>query len=703
MAPALHCWSEADLQSPFHHHDGKLALKHWTTFCLAFFLACPWPTHAARWTEVPVPGGDVRELAVLQDGRLFAVTPGAIYRSSDAGASWQRTASMPSFDVYEIGSVPGSQMRLLAYTIEQGALRRIEVSDDEGDTWRTAHTIGIGLPTTDKAVFAGHPSNPGLVLFSTNDLSLRSVDYGESWSVVDEGRYGRTSIVAVPGVAGRFVSARYVSNVPWISNDGGASWSALSLSQPLPGFDELRLAADPFDADRIYFIAYKLNTSSLDSGTIRLSDGSVTFFGPCDCAHVRIVPDPHRPGRLLSVVYPRSDFATYTGLSLRESLDGGTTWTQLPPFDKDIGKDYRLEFDPVVPGRLYAPTQGAGIYRSDDDGKSFQPRYSGMWHGQTVDLSVDPRDPQVFVIARRLLPMLRTRDGGATFQTVSTDFNGGNHPYPPRSRIARSSDNPDVMIGFDHQSLYSSVDGGATWSALPSNLTFNGRQLTAIGFVGIGDRHLVAASHEFRVWQSVTDFRVHWSEDGGQTWSSEPSPVYGLGFPVTSKVEGPIYLMSQMLQFVAPQFGQPWQRITLPPYDNRYSSWLSYPNPSNGTNRILSVKDENDGPWRLWETQDTGASWIELGLADTQFRTPTMDACDPRTLWQAAGDGSAGILVSRDKGRTFRLDTEHRDQSPGQMQNLCLNGKTYVFALGHGVLVRQAEDGSTLFRDGLDD
>lgn len=165
-------------------------MKRWTTICIALLLGCLEPARAAQWTDVPVPGGDVSDLVVLRDGRLFAATPGAIYRSSDASDSWQQTATKPSFDVYEIGGVTGSQTRPMAHTLDQGASRRIEISDDDGDTWRIAHELGIGLPSTDKAVFAVHPSNPGLVLFSTNDVSLRSSDYGATWHAVDQGSRG---------------------------------------------------------------------------------------------------------------------------------------------------------------------------------------------------------------------------------------------------------------------------------------------------------------------------------------------------------------------------------------------------------------------------------------------------------------------------------------------------------------------------------
>jgi photosystem II stability/assembly factor-like uncharacterized protein len=159
----------------------------------------------------------------------------------------------------------------------------------------------------------------------------------------------------------------------------------------------------------------------------------------------------------------RRTLAGTAGGAIYLNPDGGTGWRTVR---KSTGHAVlALAFDPARPGTLLAGTRGTGIWRSNDGGQTWQSqpgsdgktvRAFAFLNGAVLAASdegvLSSRDggswssaglPQVHVSALTVLP----GSGGAANGTVIAggDATQGNEPLP----------------------LFSSADGGRTWTAVP--------------------------------------------------------------------------------------------------------------------------------------------------------------------------------------------------------------------------------------------
>jgi photosystem II stability/assembly factor-like uncharacterized protein len=157
----------------------------------ALVLQLQTATH--RWTPAGsgIVGGPISALAVdpEQPSVLYVTTPGAAYRSTNNGATWQVLTSAAYIAPHIIDTHPWFRTRLLA-SGPQG----IFVSTDKGMTWNQSLP-----PTSHYQVhsFTYMPTNAGTVRAATeNSAVVTSTNGGLSWETT---RYGlpTDSIVAV--------------------------------------------------------------------------------------------------------------------------------------------------------------------------------------------------------------------------------------------------------------------------------------------------------------------------------------------------------------------------------------------------------------------------------------------------------------------------------------------------------------------------
>lgn len=671
-----------------------------------FMAIClPAGLQAASWRHVPVPGAQVHDLVILPGGRLLAATNDGVYRSENAGQSWARTQSVsPSKAFLRLHVVDGDPQMLVAYTYDTtqyGGLA-LEASRDGGATWQVTFTDRLYSQT---GHFSSHPAAPRTVLFTEAHIVLRSDDAGMTWSDFSGNQLKRT-VFPVGDQPGRYVAALYRSDRLLESNDAGATWTHLELQPQLPDRDYVRFEQDPAQPSVLYYAAYQTGGQAALSGKVNTRTGAVIpFTDACGCTHVRVVPDPHRSGRLIapSVAFDPVTFAV-TGRPLRESLDGGATWHELGRLTRQLEDDYRWQFDPWTSGRIYLPTAGAGVYRSDNDGLTFTQRYQGMNAGLATYLSVDPRNPADFLVARQLLPMLHSSDGGNTFSAVRMDFYSDYvSPSPSRPRVARAWTDPAVLVGFDAQSFYRSEDGGRTWQAMASDFPFTEVLIRAIQFTGSGSDKLAVLAE-----QADVGHQLYWSSDGGRHWTSTDfggwASVNRLGAggvdvgPIYARRES--YMSQQDPLWVVDAFGGAPRFVTLPSNGALLLWSISAPDPSNPL-RVLAFSENWSSPnhtREVFETLDAGATWNRMGSSDLIGGIPVVDACDGRTVWETIMG-----RASRDGGRHFGAEVYFARYLAHGFHALCFEGKSHVLALSsRGISIREPEAGDTLLREGHD-
>ncbi|MDX1450773.1 MAG: hypothetical protein R3246_17115, partial [Acidimicrobiia bacterium] len=191
------------------------------------------------------------------------------------------------------------------------------------------------------------------------------------------------------------------------------------------------------------------------------------------------------------------------------SLDGGVSWTPsrpnfrpgeaTPEFD-DGGRSYA--FQPGS-GRILAGGDKWGIYRSDDNGTTWDPSRSGLHAGVASDIA--PLDRDLLIAPIDEIGIFRSTDGGKSWSPTDSpeDFDFNRLEFSP-------SDRQVGYVGTQSNGIYRTGDGGLTWQA--ANTGIEDASVEDIAIDPTDPDHLYAATDTFSAGG------VFISSDGGQSW-----------------------------------------------------------------------------------------------------------------------------------------------------------------------------------------
>lgn len=359
-------------------------------------------------------GGDVRSLAVhpARPSEFFLGTSdGQIYVSRNAGATWNRL-------------VPGLN-------------RRNQV--------------------VDSLVF--DPRDPDILYAATWELKssrgwfFRSTDGGQSWDDIPLGRY-QSSIRAVAIAPSEpDVIALGINEGVILSIDGGRTWERISR-----GYRSLynvhSLAFDPVDSQTLYVGTFRLGWKTNDRGQKWQPIHQGMLF---DSDLFTFLVHPRRPDILYA--------SACTGVWKSENAGG--SWARLENgLPRDSRRTRALHLDPSDPDTVYAGTT-RGFFASDDAGRS--------WRRLLSDLTVNailahPSDREVILVGADDVGILRSADGGKTFQPAIEGF-------IHRQISALGTDPRSAQVYFASVAkdrhfggFFVSLDAGQQWTAFNDGL-----------------------------------------------------------------------------------------------------------------------------------------------------------------------------------------------------------------------------------------
>ena len=409
------------------------------------------------------------------DGTLLAGGAGAaVYRCPAADqAAWQRLASLPDGGtVLSLAASPGGAT-LLAGTDGAGLFR----SDDGGRTWQQAPEIE---PTYVAALVFGPDgqafARTRLGLFASADGEASSADWRQTAGDVP----GRIDAVTIAGPAGD-VFLGTSEGALYRRDPASDRWQPWGKGIGRPGlFSSLQIA--PAQPTRWY------------AGT-----GNGLYISDDSGLNWRVAAPG--PGRVSAAVVAIAADALYMGNAdgVYRSTDGGLHWE---PRSDGLPDDtvLALGLSPAEPELLYAGLAGQGVYRSEDGGQHWTA--TGWTRHGAPGLVVDPADPRHLYIRVTYERVYESNDGGATW-TARWDGLGLSTQV---ISLAMDPLQPETLYAGSTEGFFRSTDGGKTWQSAGPELAGQTVFSIAVDSRKGGDLYAGATNGIYR------------SQDGGEHW-----------------------------------------------------------------------------------------------------------------------------------------------------------------------------------------
>jgi len=318
------------------------------------------------------------------------------------------------------------------------------IAEASGGVWLTYNNGTTWTPVFDNygsysiGAIAIDPKNPSVVWLGTGENNnQRSVSYGD-------------------GV--------------YKSEDGGRTWRNVGLKKTE---HIARIVIDPKDSNVVYVAAPgPLWKGGGERGLYKTTDGGKTWTGSLikvgdytGCSDV--IMDPKNPDILLAATHQRQ--RRYFGMihggpesAIWRSIDAGKTWTKvgggIPTGDLGrIGMNYAPSNPNMIYAMVEAPEGRGGLFRSTDDGVTWERRNPADSQGQYyAKVQVDPANSDRVYIHN--VNIMVSDDGGRTLTSLGTrNKHVDNHDIwvDPRN-------NNHYLVGCDG-GLYESFDRAATW------------------------------------------------------------------------------------------------------------------------------------------------------------------------------------------------------------------------------------------------
>jgi photosystem II stability/assembly factor-like uncharacterized protein len=475
-----------------------------------------------------------------------------------------------------------------------GMLRSI----DGGATWQET---SLSYELTDGHGFNAIAANPltGAILAAARDGLWRSVDDGQTWTLIASGRWFDVKWAASPlaplrayAVLGESAAAGGV----YVSTDDGLSFAYAGSGQAASNLiGNSRLAVCPAAPDIVY-VNHSNWTNSQSLGLWRSLDGGATWearitslnmTGGQGWYNITLAVDPEDPERLIA-----------GGVQLYQSDDGGLSFTTTGD-GNGLGSETAVHVDHhaavYVPGsadEVWVGSDG-GVWRSLDDGRTWESRRAGLITYQFYDIGVAQSHPQFM--------MGGTQDNGVPGRTGPASWFTSTLYADGMVTCISPTNHNHVYSEWQFGNLVRSYDGGNSWATIMNGITGNGAWVTPLAISPLVPADLFTARSTgiFRtlsggsLWTQVSSHAAAWiavspvdpdivwtiagnaprlSTDRGLSWSTVSA--YGFPTPGASKIlphpteaEGVFVVFLSYAAEVAhvaysPDLGATWQNVT---------------------------------------------------------------------------------------------------------------------------------------------
>ena len=411
----------------------------------------------------------VDSIAASQDGTIYVIAGGKLYRSIDHGASWVHldTAQRPFRMI--------ADDRSSIYLLTAGG---VMISDDRGMTWRA-------LPTPGFSVMSLVPAESGHVYAFSDCCVYEYRDRAATWTffaALADGYFPHQ-------IRGLAISPADTTRVYAATGDGvfvrtNSEW--VSANKGLPGDVATDVVVTPSKPEVAYAATFREIVKTVDfAHTWETTEFSWWY-----------------PRLAVSPTEPNTVYAATEVNGLLKSSDAGQTWEQVTP-----GSAALLAVAPSDAATIYAAFSNA-VSKSNDGGATWMEIMSGLsrdsWYSfgpysyccsaGASAIAIDPSDADTVYLGQPSA-IFKTTNGGWNWIPVAT------MPFV-QALVIDPSDHNIVYAASGALGVARTIDGGNTW--------------TAAGLIDKSVTTLAITSTD--LYAGTEDGHIYRSTDGGQLW-----------------------------------------------------------------------------------------------------------------------------------------------------------------------------------------
>jgi hypothetical protein len=571
-------------------------------------------TMSIDWRSAQTRGVWAVRIHPVDSNRLFAATTEGIYRSTNAGSTWELV--LDRILATDLRIHPVSPDTILAACGNFGSVGHgIYRSLDGGTSWAQA-TVGLPGSWTGKTQLDIAPTSPDVAYASIADTFAgrglyRSTDAGGTWSLVNSTDYPQyqgwySHYVRVSPFDVDFLYAGGIEI--WRSTNGGASlserseWQQVYFGTPPPEgpyggpqyahADHHAAEPHPTDADIFFFAS--------DGGVFKTTDGGDTFVG-------------------LNGGYTTTQFYNGFSTSVSDSAfamggmqDNFTAiWEGSPAWRRVIGGDGAwTAIHSIDPDILWGGYQYLGIQISFNNGNNWQgytpPRPGGEATAFIAPYVMAPSDPEIVYAGRTRVYKSTSTGGGWTATNGNVPLDGSN---PALSMAISATSTDTVYAGTVPASgrarVHRTTNGGTSWTDItgglpdryPMDLAVDptDSRIAYVVLSGFGESHLWRTSNAGITWNDI-----------GASLPDVPATAVA----VDPDYPAIIYFGNDLGVWVSPDAGTTWE-----PFDAGMPPALVNDLKVYAAGRKLRVATHGNGAWER-PLADGSVVGVEVALAD---------------------------------------------------------------------------------------
>jgi photosystem II stability/assembly factor-like uncharacterized protein len=482
-------------------------------------------------------------IAPSDSRRLYATLGTAsgkvsVYRSDDAGESWQQITEDPR----PSGRIGGGDLPIprvdpkspdLVYVASTVSMQ----SSDGGKTWSAFRGAPGGDDYQNLWI---NPNNGNIILLVSDQGALVTVNRGETWSSwFNQPTAQLYHAIADNSFPYRVCGGQQESGSVCISTRGNDGAINFRNWHPVGVIEYGYVAPDPLDPDVIYG-AGRTEVTKYDWHT-----GQVQNITPIPVRDAKFRANRTEP-LMFSPVDPRTIY--YATNFLFQTTDAGNSWQiiskdlsrEKPGIPASVGKLYNKAVEnsrgviySLAPSfktlnTLWAGTDDGLIWITRDGGKNWSdntPRELTAWSKvtQTSASHFDEQTAYASVSRFRINDMhpyiYRTHDGGKSWSLITS----GLPDFGPVDTVREDPVRKGLLFAGTENSVWVSFDDGDHWQSLQQNLPH-----TSMRDLWIHENDLIVATHGRGFWilDDLAPLREISSEVAGSAHLFAPAETY---------------------------------------------------------------------------------------------------------------------------------------------------------------------------------